>query len=190
MTLTDYLLDIGLIAVVLLQVRGRRLTFRSMLIPIGIVAWAASNYLHGIPTSHNNLVLIGGATLIGAVLGGLCALFTSVKRDSQGFLFAKAGFVAAAFWILGTGARLAFQLYATHGGESSIARFSSTHGITTINAWTAALIMMAIGEVVLRTGIIAWKGYTLGRETPSVDRPFGTARVADEAMMASGDRAF
>ena len=36
MTLTDYLIDISLIAIVLLQVRGRRITTRAFLLPVAV----------------------------------------------------------------------------------------------------------------------------------------------------------
>jgi hypothetical protein len=44
-TFTNYLIDISLIAIVLLQVRGRRLTTRELLLPVGIVAFVAYTYL-------------------------------------------------------------------------------------------------------------------------------------------------
>jgi hypothetical protein len=47
MSLTDYVLDIALIPVALVQIRGRRLTARSLLLSVGIVAWAAANYCEG-----------------------------------------------------------------------------------------------------------------------------------------------
>jgi len=151
MTTTDYVLDIALIAIVLLQIRGRRLTPRSQLIPLAIVAWAAGN----------DLLLVIGCAAVGTVLGTLCAVFTSVRPDTQGFPVAKAGVVAAVLWILGVGARFAFQLYATHGGQAAIARFSLAHDITSSEAWTAALVLMALCEVVARVGILAWRGYTV-----------------------------
>ena len=65
MSTTDYLLNGALVALVLLQVRGRRLTTWMLLRPIGIVAVIASFYLHGIPTQGNDLVLV----VIGATAG-------------------------------------------------------------------------------------------------------------------------
>lgn len=60
MTVTDWILDLALIAVVLLQIRGRRLTLRWLLAPVLIVTWAAATYLRAIPASGNDLLLIGG----------------------------------------------------------------------------------------------------------------------------------
>ena len=164
MTFTDYLIDISLIAIVLFQVRGRRLTTKSLLLPVAIVAYVAVTYLKTIPTSGNDLFLVVGCAAIGATLGGLAATFTKVRPGVDGIPIAKAGLVAAGLWILGTGGRLAFQLYATHGGGAAIERFSVAHGITAATAWTAALILMAISEAVVRTGVLAWRGHQAQRQ--------------------------
>jgi hypothetical protein len=159
MTFSDYLIDITLISIVLVQMRGRKLTARALLLPVAIVGWVAITYLKAIPTSGNDLFLIVGCAAVGATLGGLAARFTTVHANGDGIPIAKAGLVAAGLWILGTGARLAFQLYASHGGGPAIERFSVTHSITAASAWSAALILMAISEAVVRTGVLAWRGH-------------------------------
>ena len=59
------------------------------------------------------------------------------------------------------GTRLAFQLYASHGGEAAIGRFSAAHAITSNEAWVAALILMAMGEVLARTLVLGVRAYNL-----------------------------
>jgi len=130
MNLTDYVLDISLISLVLLQIRGRRLTRRNLILPVAISGWAAANYLHGIPTAGNDLVLVGLAAGLGITLGALCGLFTRVSTDPDGHPVAKAGAIAAILWVAGVGTRFAFQLYASHGGGASVGRFSAAHSIT------------------------------------------------------------
>jgi hypothetical protein len=190
MSLTDYALDLALIGLVFLQIRGRRLSLRMMLIPVAIVAWVASNYLHGIPTAGNDLLLIGACSVVGCVLGILCGVFTSVKMGPQGYLISKAGIVAATLWVVGVGTRFAFQLYATHGGGNSILRWSASHNITSQEAWTAALVLMAIGEVLCRTAVIGWRGYQLSKQiTPDAgaQNPFFSSR---RRMMGARERSF
>jgi hypothetical protein len=193
MTFSDYLIDITLIGLVLVQVKSRRLTVRALLLPIGIVAYVAFSYLKGIPTAGNDLFLVIGAAAIGATLGGLAGKFTAVTHRADG-IFAKAGLAAAGLWILGTGGRLAFQVWATHGGGPAITHFSATHGITSATAWTAALILMALSEVVVRTGVLAWRS---GLFSEQVTRLLGTAKAAGSrtsvssglrSMMDSSDR--
>ena len=55
MTPFDYITDIALIAVVVLQMRVRTLTLRSLLLPLGLVAGAGIAYLRPISLAGNNL---------------------------------------------------------------------------------------------------------------------------------------
>jgi len=164
MTFSDYLIDITLIGLVLLQIQGRRLTTRALQLPLGIVAYVATNYLKTIPTSGNDLVLIGDCVARGITLGTFSGWFTSVHPDDDGVPMAKAGVIAATLWILGIGGRLAFQLYATHGGAAAIERFSVAHAITASNARTSALILMAACDAVGRTSILAWRTMAICRD--------------------------
>jgi hypothetical protein len=190
MTFTDYLIDISLIAIVLFQVRGRRITTRALLLPVGIVSFVAYQYLRGIPTAGNDLLLVIGCAALGALLGGLAGRFTSVTADANGIPVAKAGVVAAALWILGTGGRLAFQVYATHGGGAAIERFSVAHSITTVTAWTSALVLMALSEAVVRTGILGWRAAAVRRRSP-VGLPTGTgAAPAGESSEAQASSVY
>jgi hypothetical protein len=176
MSLTDYAIDIALISIVFLQMRGRRLTLRNLVLPIGIVAYVATSYLNGIPTAGNDLLLVMVGVGAGAILGLLSGLFTSVRLGPEGHPFAKAGLAAAGLWVLGTGTRLAFQVYSSHGGQGAIGRFSAAHGITSGEAWVAALILMALGEVLARTAVLALRAYNLA---PS--------QFHGRSMMSTGD---
>jgi hypothetical protein len=182
MTFSDYLIDISLIGIVLLQIRGRRLTPRELLLPVGIVAYVAYTYLRSIPTSGNDLVLVIGCAAVGALLGGLAGRFTSVTAGANGVPFAKAGFVAAGLWILGTGGRLAFQVYASHGGGRAIEHFSEAHSITSTAAWTSALILMALSEALVRTGILGWRAAVVRRRAQA---GVSAAAAADSAPVVA-----
>jgi hypothetical protein len=184
MTFSDYLIDLSLIGIVLFQIRGRRLTTRALLLPVGIVTYVAVTYLKGIPTAGNDLVLEIGCAALGAALGGLAGYFTSVTPDREGIPVAKAGLVAAGLWILGTGGRLAFQVYASHGGGGAIQRFSVAHSITSVEAWTSALILMAISEAVVRTGILTWRSSVVRRQ-PAPMAETSPSSAAGEAVAGS-----
>ena len=160
MMTTDWIIDISLILIVLRQIKEHRLDWKFVLIPLVLTGFTAATYLHTVPTAGNDLPLILTLGAAGAVLGLLSAFATHVRTGPDAgsatgtAAFVRAGFWAAALWIVGVGTRLAFQLYATHGGASAIARFSAHHDITTGNAWTAALVIMALAEVVTRVGVI------------------------------------
>jgi hypothetical protein len=180
MNLTDYLINGILIGLVVLQVRGKRLTPFGLLIPLAVVGYVAADYLHGIPTAGNDLVLIAGGTVLGLSLGTACGMCTSVYRNGDGEPFAKASLVAAVFWVLGVGARLAFLLYTQNGGQDSIGRFSAAHHITSGQAWVACLVLMAIAEVIGRTGVLAWR-----RQVLLARPPVSTAIPARRTLSAS-----
>ncbi|HEV2362500.1 MAG TPA: hypothetical protein VGS21_12425 [Acidimicrobiales bacterium] len=154
MTLFEYLLNFALIGLVFLQVRGRKLTVRNMLLPVVITAVVVKSLLGPIPTAGNDLVLVVGLATLGAIFGSLAALKTSLHSDGAGGVIAKAGLAAAALWVVGIGSRVGFSLFVQHGGAASVARFSAANHITSAHAWGAGFVLMAILEVVSRTGVL------------------------------------
>jgi hypothetical protein len=186
MTITDYAIDIVLIGLVAFQIHGMHLTRRALILPLVLVGVVAMNYLKTIPTAGNDLFLIIALTAIGATLGSFAGLFTSVRQDSSGIPFVKAGLLAAILWMLGVGSRFAFQLYVSHGGFPAVARFSAAHDITSGAAWTAAIVLMALAEVVCRHVTIVVRahrqfGLTLASATRS---------VPGRTMIGTSDRSF
>jgi hypothetical protein len=159
MTSTDYLIDIVLLGLVLLQVRERRMDARSLLIPVVLVAFTASRYLKSFPTAGHDVLLDVVLAAIGLVIGTACAATTRVWTGDDGVARTKAGVIAAALWVLGIGSRMAFQEYAAHGGAGAIARFSAHHQITSSQSWVTALVLMALAEVVARLVILRVRGF-------------------------------
>jgi hypothetical protein len=90
MTPFDYITDIALIAVVVLQMRVRTLTLRSLLLPLGLVAGAGIAYLRPISLAGNNLTLIAALVAAGITLGTLSGMTTSVWRQGDSVLSAPA----------------------------------------------------------------------------------------------------
>ena len=161
MSVEDYILSFALVALVIRQVRGKKLTAISLLWPVGLVLAVGAGYLHGIPSAGNDLVLALVGALVGAILGCLCGLFTRIRRLPNGSLLATASGLAAVLWVLGVGTRIAFALYADHGGEPAIAQFSVDHHITDAAAWAACLILMSLAEVIGRSAVLAVRGYRM-----------------------------
>ena len=94
MTATDYLMNIALIGLVILQIRGHRVTRARLVFPLIATVFVAAQLLHSIPTAGNDLVLIVGLAATGTALGAGAGFVTTVRRDGPG-AFAKAGPVAA-----------------------------------------------------------------------------------------------
>lgn len=167
MTFTDYLIDSTLVLLVLLQVKERPLTVRTLVRPLVIVAVAVENYLHGVPAAGNDLVLVGILALIGLTIGTASGQTVIMRRGADGHVLARTGWWSGAFWVLGMGSRFAFLVWISNGGGATIAHFSAELAITSPEAWTVALLAMAVCEVAGRTLVQAVRRLRMiGRPIP------------------------
>ena len=161
MTTTDWIIDIALVLIVFRQLREERISKATFIVPLAMITFAAKNYLHGIPTAGNDLVLIALFTGVGVVFGLFGGLLTRV-RTLQGRVHIKATAGAAGLWVASMGFRLGFAVWSTHpSGQAHLASFSADHRITSGQAWVDALILMAFGEVVVRLGTIGIRALIL-----------------------------
>lgn len=161
--ITEWIISGALIAVVIRQLRGRKLTLVGLLWPVPLVAWGAVEYLGGVPSDVADwsfiVVLIG----VGLALGAGCALLTHLYRE-DGVIKARAGWLAAALWVAGMSARLAFGLFATSGGGATVAAWSADLGLHAAGTWASALIAMALVEVLVRSSVL----FVRSRRMPAV----------------------
>jgi hypothetical protein len=155
MTTTDYLIDVTLILLVLLQVKERQLTMRTLVRPLVILGIAVANYLHGIPTGGNDLALLAALAILGGSIGVASGLAVIMRTDADGRVLIRSGWISGLFWVLGMGSRFAFAVWMSHGGMSTVASFSAHNAITSAEAWTVALLGMAVFEIVGRT-VVQW----------------------------------
>lgn len=155
MTTTDYILDSALVLLVLLQLKEHKLSISSLLRPLVIVGFAVAEYVHGIPAGGNDLVLVATFVLVGSAIGVASGRTLNMRLDDHGQVLAQAGWASACFWVLGMGSRFAFLIWITGGGEGALLHFSQSHQITSPQAWTVALLGMALSEVVGRTATVA-----------------------------------
>ncbi|MDQ2733145.1 MAG: DUF1453 domain-containing protein [Armatimonadota bacterium] len=160
LALVELLISLALIALVVRQLRSRPLTPLGLLWPVALVGWAAMEYLHTLPPPGPGLVfaLLG----LGLALGVLCGALTRLSRRPDGVVMAQATALAAMLWIIGVGSRVSFGLLAEHGGGPAIARFSAAYHLSAA-AWTAALLFMALAEVLSRTAVLAWRSRSTRR---------------------------
>jgi hypothetical protein len=145
-----YIINAILVLLVLRQIRGSRLDLINLVLPVGLVAGAAAYFLRSVPSAGNDIALDVALAGTGALLGFLCAGATRLRREPDGTPYARAGAVAAALWVAGIGARMAFAYVTSHGGAPAVERFSAAHGITSASAWVAALVLMALAEAAAR----------------------------------------
>ncbi|MDH6121154.1 hypothetical protein ABH930_006647 [Kitasatospora sp. GAS204A] len=150
MNTTEYCVQIALVLLVLRQMRGGKLDLVSLVLPVVLIGATAVIYLKSVPTAGGDLALEIGLAALGVLLGTLAGLTTRVWSTREG-AFAKAGLLAAALWVGGIGARIAFVLASEHTGfGQQVAGFSRNQHITSQQAWVAAFVLMALGEAVSR----------------------------------------
>jgi hypothetical protein len=162
-----YLINASLILLVIRQIREHSLDARSLATPVLAVGCAAVMFLHSVPAGGSDLVLEAVCVLAGAVMGAIGGLATKLRLGADGRPLGRAGVLAASMWIGGVGARLAFAVAAGNGAGPAIARFSIAHHITGSSAWVAALVMMALADVLTRLAVI----YLRGRRLAAVPAP-------------------
>jgi len=151
MTTLDYLLSLLGLAALLLAMRRRELTDRRLRLQLILAGVIAAAFLHGVPTTGADGVLVALGVAAGALLG---AHGTTLEVTPGGAVIARAGLLAFAVTIVAFGGRMAFAFAAGHGLGPAIGRFSASVGIHSEQAWVAALILMAVTDIALRAGIL------------------------------------
>ena len=170
---TMYVINAILVLMVIRQIREHPLDLRSLAGPVLAVGTAAVLFLRSVPTGGNDILLETACVAAGATMGALAGLTTHLRRDGAGRALGRAGWLAAGLWITGVGARMAFAIAASNGAGPAIARFSIAHQITGSAAWVAALIMMALADVLTRLIVIYARGRRLaavGARVPTTVR--------------------
>ena len=176
--ITTYLISASLILLVIRQIREHPLDARSLAVPVLAVGAAAVMFLHSVPAGGSDLALEAAGVAVGAAMGAIGGLATRLRLGADGRALGRAGWLAASMWIGGVGARLAFAVAASNGAGPAIARFSTAHHITSASAWVAALIMMALADVLTRLAVIYLRGCALtARPAPAAARIPADARV-------------
>jgi hypothetical protein len=163
MTIFDYALGLAMLALVMWNMRRQELTDRKLLRPLLIAAGICAAFLHGVPTTGADGVLVGLGVLVGAGFGAVGGLATRVARDASGRIMASATPLAVIVTAAAFAGRMGFAVAATNGLGPAIGRFSAHVGIHSAQAWVAALVLMAAADLVTRALILWQRRATAGR---------------------------
>jgi hypothetical protein len=167
-TTSAYIINAILVLLVARQIREHRMDLRGLAGPVLAVGAAAVFFLHSVPTGGHDVLLELACVTVGAIMGCLSGRFTHLRRDRDGQVLGHAGWVSASLWVTGVGARMAFVFAATHGLGPAIGRFSVAHDITSAQAWAAALVMMALADVLTRLTVLFVRSRRLAATTAAV----------------------
>jgi hypothetical protein len=160
MTTSEYLLNAAFVLLVLRQARERELDRRSVIVPLLLVFFVGSQYVHTLPTAGNDLLLMVALAAVGLTLGVTGGLATHVRVGARGVALARVGWIAGGLLVLGIGARMAFAFAIGHGFEPAVRSFSIAHQIGAA-AWPTALVLMAMLEVGSRIAVVQIRGRRL-----------------------------
>ena len=163
-----YLINALLVLLVIRQIREHQLDGRALAVPVLAVAAAAVMFLHSVPAGGSDITLDLACVSTGAAMGAIGGLATRLRLGADGRPLGRAGILAAGMWIAGVGARMVFYFAATHGAGPAIAAFSIAHHITGPGAWTAALVMMALADVLTRLAVVYLRGRRLTAQAAPV----------------------
>jgi hypothetical protein len=161
-----------LILMVIRQIREHPLDLRSLAAPVLAVgapppSCSCTRCPAAATTSRSSWRACWSAAVMGAV-GGLA---TRLRLGAGGRPLGHAGWLAASMWVSGVGARLAFAVAASNGAGPAIARFSITHYITGSAAWVAALVMIALADVLTRLVVVYLRGRRLAADPAAAGLP-------------------
>jgi len=178
MNASMYVINAFLVLMVVRQIREHRLDLASLAIPVVAVGAAAAFFLHSVPGGGNDVALELVCLSAGAAMGAAGGLATRLRVGADGAPLGRAGALAASMWVGGVGARMAFAFAVTHGAGPVIARFSIAHQITGSAAWVAALVMMALADVLTRLVVVYLRGRRLAAAPAAAPAPISAgARV-------------
>jgi hypothetical protein len=167
MTTTDYLINLLFVFIVARQALERRIDRRYFAIPIVLVFWVGSQYLHTLPTAGNDLVLVAALASFGVTLGTISGLATHIRRDQDGIAFARVGWLAGILLVAGISSRMVFAFAISHGLEPAVRSFSIANHISGA-AWPVAMVAMALCEVGARLITVSLRTSQLTVATPTV----------------------
>ena len=156
-----YVINAVLVLLVVRQIREHRLDLRALAVPVLAVGAAAVVFLHAVPLGGSDVVLELACVSAGALMGAVGGLATRLRLGAGGRPLGRAGALAAFMWVGGVGARMGFAVAASNGAGPAIARFSVAHQITGSAAWVAALVLMALADVLTRLAVVWLRGRRL-----------------------------
>lgn len=164
MNLTEWILNLGILAIMLSQLGVHVASRRRLVLPLVIVAIVAINFLPGTPTAGNDVAFEVSGVVAGIILGALAGVAIRVSTNGAGQVVLTAGWAYAVIWVVVVGGRMLFALWATGPGSHAVAAFSMSHAITGA-AWTSFFVLMALAMIATRTALILLAKQRLGVST-------------------------
>jgi hypothetical protein len=170
MSASVWIINLVVLGVVLEADLGRRkITWFRLARPVVVAGAIIVYYLRRTPvaTGGGGLAFELGLAVLGILLGLAAGAIFAVFRGADGFPRSQAGLRYAMLWVAVIGARLGFAYATSH--SRSLQVWLGTHHITS-DALTVALILMAAGMLLARTGTLMLRARALPGAVPGLSR--------------------
>ena len=169
-----YLINALLVLLVVRQIREHQLDLRALAVPVLAVAAAAVMFLHSVPGGGSDIALDLLGVSAGTVMGASAAW-----PPGCGWAPTAGRWAARVLWRRACGSPSGPGWSSTSPRPTAppaIAAFSIAHHITGSAAWTAALVMMALADVLTRLAVVWIRGRRLtATGTPVIGAPVQAA---------------
>ena len=166
-----WIVNLAVLATVLHADLGyRKVALARLVRPALVAAAVVPLFVKGMATGGNGLALEIAGAGAGILLGLVAAALLKVRYD-QGSraVYSRGGAPYAALWILVIGARLLFAYGSQHLFSAQLGHWMIANRVTA-NALTDALVFLAIGMLLSRTGALLGKA-TRARAGAGVPTP-------------------
>jgi Flp pilus assembly protein protease CpaA len=170
MTLQIWILIIAVfVAVVFLRLGRHRYTRRQRIVSLAVVAVLVLNYVRGMPTTGNDVLLEMACLALGALFGVAMLAVTSVEEDTTtGEVWVRAGIAYLLLWVILLGSRVVFAYSATGWARQDVGHYFIRNHLS-FTAITPAFVLMTIGSVGVFAIGLALRAITTsaGRKAPA-----------------------
>jgi TRAP-type C4-dicarboxylate transport system permease small subunit len=151
MSASVWIINLVVLTAVLEADLGRRkITWFRLARPVVLAGVIIAFYIKGVAGSGSGLALELALAVLGIILGLAAGAIFRVFRE-KGFSWSRAGAAYAALWMVVIGARIGFADATSHSRHLQV--WLGAHRITS-DALTDALIFMAAGMLLARTGTL------------------------------------
>jgi hypothetical protein len=170
MPISAWIVNLVVLTVVLEADLGhRKIVWFRLLRPLLVAGVIIAYYLakDGVSGSGKGLAFELALAAGGIALGLLAGAVFRVRREADGLAWSDAGFAYAVLWLLIIGARLGFVYTTTH--THAVEHWLAQNQISAL-AVTDALIFMAVGLLLARTGTLLGRALASGARLSNMVR--------------------
>lgn len=159
MNLQSWILIIALLLLAILQLKERKFTIRSLIIPIAILGYFSYEYIEPVPFKGINGWILT-ISIIGGIVFGILSYLSTKLYVRDGIKFVKCTLPYLFLWIINVGSKVFLAEYITKWNPTKSIHFIIKHHINP-NVISTSFMYFTIAMIVVRLICIYIKFYSL-----------------------------